>query len=155
MWEKFKRKLHNKIEKNVVKIPSISWTKTNGKVVKEENVLLKRSKLPLIGDWARIYPPVIETDEIDEKTGENKLEFKLLNFIFGGYKNAIKFALIMFILYMIYYWVTGILGINAEYFNGQDYVIIGKEAFNKFCQTSIYSESNYSQIGNLNLSVFK
>ena len=66
--------LQNRIEKDAVK-STLSYTKRDGESITEE-VLLKRSKLPLVGDWARIYPPLNEDGS-----------WNLPNLIFGGKKN--------------------------------------------------------------------
>jgi hypothetical protein len=46
----------------------------------------------LIGDWARIYPPVTEPDE------NGKIKVNWINTIFGGYKNFIKVLLMLGII---------------------------------------------------------
>lgn len=143
MLEGLKRSIQERIERNAVKIPNITWEKKNGEVVTED-IVLKRSRFPLIGDWSRVYPPLNENGKVN-----------WLNVIFGGYKNFFRFLFIMFILYMIYSWVTGILGVNAQYLNGNDYIIIGKETFGKFCSTEIYDTLNQTQLQNLNISVFQ
>ena len=74
----FKEKLQERIAKNATKIPNISWTDNSGKVYTED-IILKRSKFPLIGDWARIYPPIDEDGKIN-----------WINAVFGGKKNFIR-----------------------------------------------------------------
>lgn len=81
--EKIKKKLQERIEKNSVKIPNIIWTKRNGEEVRED-VIMKKSGIPLIGDWGRIYPAIDE----DGKA-------KWINLIFGGKKNFIKLLLFL------------------------------------------------------------
>jgi hypothetical protein len=81
----FKENLQKRIEKNAIKIPNVSWIDKNG--VHTEDIVIKRSKMPLIGDWARIYPPLDENGKIN-----------WINTIFGGYKNFIKVLLMLGII---------------------------------------------------------
>lgn len=83
-----KEKLQERIEKNAVK-SEMSWTDKKGKTHTEE-VYLKRSRMPLIGDWARIYPPVDENGN-----------WNWINLIFGGKKNFIKLLAIFAIVLMV------------------------------------------------------
>jgi hypothetical protein len=64
----FKENIKRKIEQNCVKSE-----------LKGEVVYLKKSKMPIIGDWSRIYPPINEDDKIN-----------WVNLIFGGKRNLIK-----------------------------------------------------------------
>jgi hypothetical protein len=82
MLENFKSRLQSRIERNAVKV-NLNWTDTEGNVHDEE-VILKRSRVPLIGDWARIYPPVSESGSIN-----------WTNTIFGGRKNFIKLLIVL------------------------------------------------------------
>lgn len=79
-------KLQERIERNSVKIPNLPWIKRNGEVITED-VILKRSGIPIIGDWGRIYPAVNEDGE------PNKI-----NIIFGGRKNFIKMMLFLILI---------------------------------------------------------
>lgn len=88
MFEKFKQRIQEKIEKNTIK-STLHWTDKEGKVYEEE-VLLKRSRMPLIGDWVRIYPPINEDGSIN-----------WINLVFGGKKNFIKLLLIFAIIAMV------------------------------------------------------
>ncbi len=88
MLENFKRKLQERIEKNAVKIPQISYEDKEGKHT--EDIVLKRSKLPYIGDWSRIYPPLDEDGKIN-----------WINTLFGGKGNLIKLLIILGIVGMI------------------------------------------------------
>lgn len=81
MFEKFKARLLEKIEKNAIK-SELSWIDKEGNE-HIDIVYLKRSKLPL-GDWGRIYPP------IDENGKTNRI-----NLIFGGKRNLIKLLVIL------------------------------------------------------------
>ena len=94
MFERFKERLQERIQKNATKIPNISWTEKNG-TVHTEDIILKRSRIPLIGDWMRIYPPLNENGKAN-----------WINIIFGGKKNFIKLLLILGILalFMIGYY---------------------------------------------------
>lgn len=85
MLDNFKAKIQERIENNTYK-SELSWNDKEGNQVTEE-VLLKRSKIPVIGDWGRIYPPITEKGNIH-----------WINFIFGGWKNFIKLCFILFII---------------------------------------------------------
>ena len=91
--ENLKQKLLNRIERNAVK-SEMSWTDKDGNVT-TELVYTKRSQMPLIGDWARIYPPVNEDGS-----------WNIINLIFGGKKNLIKLIAILiivgFVLFQFY-----------------------------------------------------
>lgn len=121
----FKDKLQKRIEKNAVKIPNLTYKDSKGRE-HTEDIVLKKSNLPLIGDWGRIYPPVDENGKT-----------LWLNLIFGGKKNFFKFLVIMVILFLLYNMVTGILGASKEYLDGTKYVIIEKDLFNKYCSVSL------------------
>lgn len=116
------RKLEREAQKSV-----LSWEDRYGNRNSEE-VLFKKSKIPLIGDWGRIYPPVNEDGSIN-----------YTNLFFGGKKNFIRLVLMLVILALVFFWVIGTIGAGKEYLNGDKYVIIEKDAFNKFCSTAITS----------------
>ena len=78
MFENLKTKLLDRIERDAVKSEMTYRPTKNAKQI-TETVYIKRSKLPIIGDWARIYPPVNEDGT-----------WNLTNLIFGGRKNLIK-----------------------------------------------------------------
>ena len=84
----FKEKLKEKIEKNAIK-SKLAWTDKEG-IVHEEEVILKKSNLPLIGDWARIYPPINEDGSIN-----------WTNLIFGGRRNLVKLLMIFGIIVIV------------------------------------------------------
>ncbi len=95
MFENFKKKLQERIETNAVKVPNVSWTKKDlltgqEKESIQEDVIIKRSRIPLIGDWARIYPPIDEYGKIN-----------WINTIFGGKKNFIKLLVVLGIVGLI------------------------------------------------------
>lgn len=90
MFENLKKRLQARIERNAVKIPSISWTDKKGRV-HTEDIILKRSRFPLIGDWSRINPPIDENGKIS-----------WVNLIFGGKKNFIILLVIFGVLGMFY-----------------------------------------------------
>jgi hypothetical protein len=73
---KFKNLLLSRIERHAVK------TNLEGEVV-----YLKKSIIPLIGDWGRIYPPINEDDS-----------YNWVNIIFGGKKNFIKLLIVLAII---------------------------------------------------------
>jgi hypothetical protein len=51
---------------------------------------MKRNSMPIIGDWARIYPPVNENGS-----------WNIYNLIFGGKKNLIKLLIIFGIVALV------------------------------------------------------
>lgn len=141
MFETIKQRIQEIIERNAV-VSELSWTDKHGNVHTEE-VLLKRSKLPMIGDWSRIYPPINKNGKIN-----------FVNLIFGGWKNLYKLLFIMFILYS--FWA--ILGESKKFMDGDKYIILEKEVFNKFCTTrllntgeSITYAINYSALDSLKI----
>ncbi len=85
----FKEKIQAKIEKNTIE-STLSWTDKKG-ISKTEKVLLKRSRLPLVGDWGRIYPPLNENGSIN-----------WINLIFGGRKNFVRLLLILAVVVMVF-----------------------------------------------------
>lgn len=141
MLENLKKTLQEKIETNAVK-SEMTWTKKSGEVVTEQ-VYLKRSRLPLVGDWARVYPPINEDGS-----------WNLMNTIFGGKQNFWKLIGIMFILFMLYLWVTGLMGANKEYMNGDKYVIVSKDVFDKYFNKVLYSDSVTSSINSENMTIY-
>jgi hypothetical protein len=132
--------VQSRIEKDCVK-STLSYEK-KGEVITED-VLLKRSKMPLVGDWGRIYPPLNEDGS-----------WNVMNTIFGGKKNLIKLVLIFIILGLLYWQVSNILGANAEYMDGNKYVIISKGLFSKYCSAVDYTNSN-NLINAANMTIFK
>lgn len=90
-----KKKIQRKIEENTVK-STLTWKDKNGE--HEEVVLLKRSKLPLVGDWARIYPILNEDGS-----------WNYVNLLFGGKKNLIKLILILGVLLVLFLGINDIL----------------------------------------------
>jgi hypothetical protein len=98
MFEKFKKTIQERIERNGVKIPNITWTEKVGKdelgnpkyITHTEDIILKRSTLPLIGDWMRIYPVLNE----DGKTN-------WINLLFGGKKNLVRLLIILGLVAMM------------------------------------------------------
>ncbi len=140
----FKKHIIANLEKEARK-SSLDWKDKYG-IVHTDEVLFKKSKLPLIGDWGRIYPPVNENGSIN-----------WTNLIFGGKKNFIKLVVIMLIIGLTIYWVMGIVGTGAEYLNGNKYIIIGRPEFDKYCDTQLLQENvgNYSLGDNYkNITVF-
>lgn len=105
MFEKIKKRIQERIEKNAVK-SELTWFSTefrkdeNNKWIRDERnrrvkfgvphtemVLLKRSKLPILGDWARIYPILNEDGS-----------WNIINTFFGGRRNLIKLIVILSIV---------------------------------------------------------
>lgn len=119
MLEKLKESIQARTERNAIK-STLTWHKTkkrNGKIISDkeitETVYLKRSRLPLIGDWGRIHPIVVE-----EENGE--LRWKVSNFIFGGRRNFIK--------------LLGVLALVALVFLGYKQIFNQYEALRIMCE---------------------
>ena len=89
MFEKLKQKLLERIERDAVK-SEMTYRLTKDSEPVTETVYMKRSKMPLVGDWGRIYPPVNEDGS-----------WNIVNLIFGGKKNLIKLAVIAAIVGMV------------------------------------------------------
>lgn len=111
--EKLKPALQKRIETNAVKIPNVSWKDRKGNTYTED-IIVKRSRIPLIGDWNRIYPPIDE---------EGKINW--INTIFGGKKNLIKLMILLGI-------VGAVLLSFAEFFSQYEAL---KEACKPFLET--------------------
>lgn len=88
MFENLKERLKQKIEENAVK-SELTWYDKKGNP-STEIVLLKKSRVPILGDWSRIYPPIDEEGNI-----------KWVNLIFGGWKNLIKLIIVLAIVGMV------------------------------------------------------
>lgn len=133
----FKKRIAEKLQREVQK----SYFKTKDALGNEytEEVLFKKSKLPLVGDWGRIYPPINE----DGSTN-------WMNLIFGGKRNFFRLLVILVILGLTFYWVFSVLGAGAEYLNGEKYVIVEKSLFNTFCQ-QVIPESNMVNSENITI----
>lgn len=87
--DKIKSEIQKRIEKNAVKISDVSWEDQSGKR-HTEDIVIKRSRIPLVGDWSRIYPPLNE---------DGKLNW--INTFLGGKKNFIKLLIILGIVALI------------------------------------------------------
>ena len=93
----FKRaKAMEMIKKNAME-SVCTWRDREG-VTHTETVYLKRSRVPIIGDWGRIYPPLNE----DGSTNYT-------NLIFGGGKNLVKLIIILGIVAIFLFGVYDIL----------------------------------------------
>ena len=93
----FKRnKAMEMIKKNAME-STCTWTDGEG-IKHTETVYLKRSRIPIIGDWGRIYPPLNE----DGSTNYT-------NLIFGGKKNLIKLILVLIVVGLFLYGAYDIL----------------------------------------------
>ena len=95
MLEKLKQSFRDRIERDAVKSEMTyhinKGTKNNpNRIAITETVYIKRSKIPLIGDWARIYPPVNEDGS-----------WNIINLIFGGKKNLLKLLGVSAIIAMV------------------------------------------------------
>jgi len=91
MLEKLKQVFLDRIEIDAVKSEMTYRLKKDSKPI-TETVYMKRSKMPLIGDWARIYPPVNEDGS-----------WNITNLIFGGKKNALRLIILGAIIAMALY----------------------------------------------------
>ncbi len=92
MFEKQKQQLLDRIERDAVKSEMTyhinKGTKKRPKIKTiTETVYIKRSKIPIVGDWGRIYPPVNEDGS-----------WNIVNLIFGGKKNLIKLLTVLTIV---------------------------------------------------------
>ena len=90
MLEKLKQKLLERIKRDAVKSECSYRMKRDSEPI-TETVYIKRSKMPLIGDWARIYPPVNEDGS-----------WNIINLVFGGKKNLIKLLFIVGLVGMVF-----------------------------------------------------
>ncbi len=81
MFESLKEKIYRKERKNSKEI-----------IIDDEVILIKKSRLWLIGDWRRIYPSVNE-----DRT------WNIPNIIFGGWKNLVSLVLIGILIAMIFF----------------------------------------------------
>lgn len=119
MFEKLKQRLLDRIEKDAVKSEMTyhinEGTKKNPKIKSiTETVYIRRSKMPLTGDWQRIYPPVNEDGTLN-----------IVNFIFSGKKNLIRLLFVAGIITIV------LLGFQ-ELFNYINYL-------EEFCPREIIS----------------
>lgn len=92
--EKVKKSLGERIETNAVKIPNLNWKDKSGKVYTED-IIIKRSRIPLIGDWSRIYPSINEDGKVN-----------WVNAIFGGKKNFIKLLIFLGIIALFFFAIS-------------------------------------------------
>lgn len=128
------------IEKNTFKSEMI-WYSHKGQVENRENVIMKRSLIPVFGDWVRIYPVRNEDESIN-----------WFNFIFGGKKNFAKLLIIFAIIALSIWWIYGTIGAGKEYLNGDKYVIVEKPLFDKYCSSMKLGDNSIIMEQNGNLS---
>ena len=140
--ESIKNKLIERIKKNTIE-QEVSWM-DSFKNEHKEKILLKKSNIPLIGDWTRVYSPINLNDK----------SWNWFNLLFGGKKNLYKLLLIFLILGILWFQMNSLLGNAKEYMDGNKYIIVEKEAFFKFCDTKITTPINYSN-NFINLSLLK
>jgi len=92
MFEKLKESFRRRIETDAVKLENLQYRmKKDSEPITEPVVYLKRSKIPLTGDWQRIYPPVNEDGT-----------WNVVNLLFGGWKNLIRLLIIGAIIATVY-----------------------------------------------------
>ncbi len=87
--KEIKKRIIEMIEKNSIKIPNATYTDRKGNQITED-IVVKRSLIPFIGDWSRVYPPLDEYNRINK-----------VNLIFGGKKNLIKLLVVLTIIGLI------------------------------------------------------
>lgn len=133
---KKRKKLQKMTEENTVKIEGISYKDKSGEHT--EDILIKRSRLPFLGDWKRVYPIYNEDDTINK-----------INWIFGGKKNLIKLVVIIILIILVYLFIVNSIGAGAKYLNGDEFVIVNKTLFNQYCQ----SETPIVSLNNLNVTI--
>lgn len=102
MFEELKQSLLDRIERDAVKSEMTYRPKLDAEPI-TETVYIKRSKIPLVGDWARIYPPVNENGT-----------WNFINLIFGGKKNLIKLIFIAGLVVMILVGYSELFNIISE-----------------------------------------
>lgn len=90
MFELLKQKMLERQERDSVKSLLTYRPDKNSNETITEEVIMKRSKLPLVGDWGRVYPPVNEDGS-----------WNIPNLLFGGRKNLIKLILIGIVVAMV------------------------------------------------------
>lgn len=91
---RFKEDLMKRIEKNSFK-QELTWTDKEGNTF-SDLVYLKKSRIPIIGDWTRIYLPV----------NPETMKLNKMNFFFGGKGNLIKLLIYLGIVavFFLAYW---------------------------------------------------
>ena len=100
MFEGLKNTIKKKFEENTIK-NNLTWY-WNGEA-HNEVVYLKRSRMPFVGDWARVYPPV--------NLENNK--WNIINLTIGGFKNFIKLIFFLSIVALFVYQIH-LLGTQNE-----------------------------------------
>jgi len=84
----FKKRVLENFERTIKK-STFEWTDKKG-LQHSEEVLFKKSKIPIVGDWGRVYPPINEDGSVN-----------WINLIVGGRKNLIKLLIIVAIVGMV------------------------------------------------------
>jgi len=118
MFRKIKEYILRKTERDAVR------SEIHGEIV-----YLKRSRIPLIGDWGRIHPLV------EEPIGNAEPTWNWENIWIGGKKNFFKLLFIMLIVGLVFYYVFSVLGDARKYMDGKTFVIVNKTIFERYCQT--------------------
>ena len=104
--------------------------------IQGETVYLKKGSIftpvPIVGkkmkEWSQVYPAVNEDGS-----------WNLINTIFGGWRNLFK-LLVLFALLALAYSELGVLLGDAKEYMSDEYVIVERESFNKFCQTQLITQ---------------
>ena len=135
MFDKLKDSLRERTERNAVK-STLSYTK-GGETITEE-VVFKRSLIPIIGDWGRIYPVITENNKIH-----------LINLIFGGWKNFFKLVILFSIIALAFYGFYEVTTSCREIL--KDNFLISKENFGTFNDIALRNNQDLSKyiIGNI------
>jgi len=93
---KGKENLKNILKGGLKKMGLKEWTQKQiekgavKSVIDGETVILKKSRVPIIGgEWKQIYPPIDENGKVN-----------LLNLVFGGWRNALALGILAIIITM-------------------------------------------------------
>ena len=93
--------LERRTERNAIKVPDASWKDIKG-IIHSEDIVLKRSVFPLVGDWGRIYPTTNPEEPIFKDNGSiNWKKINIINVVFGGKQNLIKLLVVLGVVAMI------------------------------------------------------
>ena len=129
MFDKLKDSLRERTERNAVK-STLSYIK-GGESITEE-VIFKRSLIPIIGDWGRIYPVITENNHIH-----------YINLIFGGWKNFFKLVILLGIISLAFYGFYEVTNSCREIL--KDNFIISKENFGTFNNIALQNNQDLSK----------
>jgi hypothetical protein len=129
MLDKLKDSLRERTERNAVK-STLSYIK-GGETITED-VIFKRSLIPIVGDWGRIYPVITE---------KNHIHF--INLIFGGWKNFFKLVILFGIILLAFYGFYEVTTSCRELL--KDNFIISKDNFGTFNDLALRNNQDLSK----------